>query len=174
MIDKNSVSIVLDVFFDNPTKEVHARELSRNTGLSIFSVLEAIKKLSKGELISVYKKGNMKIVKASHSTNFVRAKRIRNLENIYNSGLIDYLNEAYDKPEAIILFGSYSRGDVIETSDIDIAIINKEHKGHKNNLERFERILSRKISLHEIDLKKISKEFHNNLVNGIVLEGAIS
>ena len=173
MIDKNSISIVLDVFFDNPTKEVHARELSRNTGLSIFSVLEAIKKLSKEGLISVNKKGNMKIVKASNSSVFVRKKRVKNLEKIYDSDLIDYVSEMYNKPEAIILFGSYSRGDDIETSDIDIAIITKKHKDHKNGLERFERILSRKISVHEIDIKKISKEFHNNLINGIVLEGAL-
>src|SRR3989344_2041428 len=54
-------TIVLNMFFDNPTKEFHARELSRKTNLSIFAVLEAIKKLSKEELISVHKKGNMKI-----------------------------------------------------------------------------------------------------------------
>lgn len=173
MIDKNSISIVLEVFFDSPTKEFHARELSRKTSLSIFSVLEAIKKLSKEGIISVHKKGNMKIIKADQSVKFIRAKRINNLEKIYNSGLTDYLNETYDKPEAIILFGSYSRGDDIETSDIDIAVITKGHKDHKNSLERFERITSRKISVHEIDIKKVSREFHNNLINGIVLEGAL-
>src|SRR3989338_9511543 len=154
MIDKNSISIVLDVFFDSPTKEFHARELSRKTNLSIFSVLEAIKKLSKEGIISVHKKGNMKIVKSSNSVKFIRKKRIRNLENVYDSGLVDYLNETYDNPEGIILFGSYSRGDDIESSDIDIAILTKEHKDHKS-LERFGKLLSRKISIHEIDIKKI-------------------
>ena len=172
MIDKNSNFIVLDVFFDNPTTEFHARELSRKTKLSIFSILEAIKKLSKEGFLYVNKKGNMKIIKASHSTVFIRAKRIRNLEKVYNSGLVDYIVNAYENPEAIILFGSYNRGDDVENSDIDIAVITKENKNH--NLERFEKMLSRKISLHEIDLKKVSKEFHNNLINGIVLEGAIS
>ncbi len=172
MIYKNSKFIVLDVFLNSPTKEFHARELSRKTSLSIFAVLEAIKKLSKEGFISVSKKGNMKIVKASNSTTFIRAKRVSNLEKIYDSGLVDYLASAYENPGAIILFGSYSRGDDIESSDIDIAVITKDHK--KRALEKFEKILSRKISVHEIDLKKISKEFHNNLINGIVLEGAIS
>jgi len=172
MIDKNSIFIVLDAFFDNPTKEFHARELSRKTGLSIFSVLEAIKKLSKEGLISAQKKGNMKIVKASYSDVFIRSKRIRNLEKVYDSKIIEYLSEAYEKPEAIILFGSYSRGDDIENSDVDIAIITKDHKNL--NTEKFEKMLSRKISIHEIDLKKVSKEFHNNLINGIVLEGAMA
>src|SRR3989344_8397437 len=137
MIDKNSISVVLDEILDNPTKEFHARELSRKTNLSIFSVLEAIKKLSKEDFISVKKKGNMKIVKASHSTEFIRTKRIRNLEKLYDCGIVDYLNESYQKPGAIILFGSYSRGDDIENSDIDIAIITKDHK--EPNMEKFEK-----------------------------------
>ena len=172
MIDKNSIFIVLGAFFDSPTKEFHARELSRKTDLSIFAVLEAIKKLSKEKLVTFYKKGNMKIVKASQSTAFTRAKRVRNLEKIYESGVVDYLSHVYDKPETIILFGSYSRGDDIENSDIDIAIITREHK--EANMGKFEKILSRNISLHEIDLKKTSKEFHNNLTNGIALEGALA
>lgn len=158
--------------FDNPTKEFHARELARSTGLSIFAVLESIKELSKKDFISIQKKGNLKLIKASHSINFIRAKRIRNLEKMYDSGLVNYLNGIYERPEAIILFGSYSRGDDVEKSDIDIAIIMKKHIELK--LEKFERILSRKISVHEVDIKKISKEFYNNLVNGIVLEGALA
>lgn len=172
MIDKNSNSVLLEIFFDNPTSEFHARELSRKTRLSIFAVLKAIKTLSKMNFVSVHKKGNLKIVKASYSQGFIRAKRIRNLEKIYNSGIVDHLSEIYDKPEAIVLFGSYSRGDDVESSDIDIAIFTKGNK--EPDMKKFERILSRKISLHEIDIKKVSKEFHNNLVNGIVLEGALA
>ena len=73
MIGKNSISIVLDVFFDNPTKEFHARELARKTGLSIFAILEAVKKLSKDNLVFTHKKGNMKIIRSSHSLKFIRS-----------------------------------------------------------------------------------------------------
>ena len=128
-IDKNSISIIMDILFDNPIKEYHAREFSRALGFSIFSVLEAIKVLSKS-MITVHKKGNMKIIKASHSVAFIRAKRVRNIEKLYDSGLVDYLSDAYETPEAVIVFGSYSRGDDVEKSDIDIAVINiiKIHK----------------------------------------------
>src|SRR3989344_3111904 len=160
MIDKNSISTILAVFFDNTTTEFHARELSRKTGLSIFAVLGAIKKLSNNGFVTTLKKCNMKIIKASNSARFNRAKRIRNLEKLYDSGIVDYLSEKYDKPEAIALFGSYSRGDDVEKSDIDIAIITKEHK--EPDMKKFEKSLSRTISIHEIDIKKISREFHNN------------
>ena len=171
MIAKNNVLAVLEVFFDNPTREFHARELSRKIGLSIFTILEAIKTLAKKDLIRVQKKGNLKIVSASHSIAFIRAKRVRNLEKIYDSCIVDYLIKAYDKPEAIVLFGSYGRGDDVENSDIDIGIITSGHK--ELTLEKFEKALSRKISVHEIELKKTSKEFHNNLINGIILDGAM-
>ena len=171
IILKNSALTLLDIFFDNPTKEFHARELSRNTNLSIFAVLDAIKSLAKAGFVSVHSKGNLKIVKAEHSTKFIRSKRVRNLEKIYNSGIVDYLNDTYGIPEAIVLFGSYSRGDDVEKSDIDIGVVTKSHK--ELNLEKFEKLLSRKISVHEIDLKKISREFHSNLSNGIVMEGAL-
>ena len=172
MIAKNTVLFVLDVFFDNPTREFHARELSRKTRLSIFTILVAIKTLARKDLIRVEKKGNLKIVAASHSIAFVRAKRIRNIEKMYDSGIVDYLIRAYDKPEAIVLFGSYGRGDDVEKSDIDIGIITSGHK--ELTLEKFERVLSRKISVHEFELKKISREFHNNLINGIILDGAMA
>lgn len=171
MIGKNSVLRVTDIIFNSPTREFHARELSRLSGLSIFAVLEALKRLSKDGIISVSKKGNLKIAKASNSKSFIRAKRIRNLEKLYSSGLVDHLLHSYGTTEAIVLFGSYGRGDDIEKSDIDIAIITDDHK--EQDLGKFEKILSRKISLHEIKLKEINKGFHNSLINGIVLEGAL-
>ena len=37
----------------------------------------------------------------------------------------------------------------------------------------FEKKLGRRLSIHETDIRKISKEFYNNIVNGIMMEGAI-
>ena len=51
MIGKNSVSVILDVFFDSPIREFHARELSRETGLSIFAVLHVLKEIEKKALL---------------------------------------------------------------------------------------------------------------------------
>lgn len=171
MLEKNSTERILETFFMQPTTEFHVRELARKTGLSAPTVLLAIDVLRKRELVATYKKGTMKIVKVSGSVEFIRAKRVRNVQHLYESGIIDYLSELYGKPKAIILFGSFSRGDDIEKSDIDIAVIANLHK--EPLLEIFEKKLGRSISIHEIDIKKLSKEFYNNLANGIVMEGAI-
>lgn len=172
MLEKNNIYKLLEIFFDKPTREFHIRELSRITKISPPTVLLAVKMLEKQGMLATYRKGNMKIVKTFSSVQFHRAKRVRNIQKIYESGIIDYLTQEYENPKTIILFGSFSRGDDVETSDIDMAVITNMHK--EPDLKFFEKKLGRKISIHELDVRKISKEFYNNLVNGIVMEGAIA
>lgn len=171
MLEKNNIDRILEVFFGSPTGEFHIRALSRMAKISAPTVLLAVKALEKHGLLTTYKKGNMKIVKVLPSVQFYRVKRIRNMKKTYESGLVEYLASLYENPKAIILFGSFSRGDDIETSDIDIAVVTNAHK--EPDLESFEKKLGRKISVHEVETKKISKEFYNNLINGIVMEGAV-
>ena len=92
--------------------------------------------------------------------------------SLYDSGLIDFLKEKYQFPETIIIFGSYSKGEDTEKSDIDIAVITRLEKNLDFSL--FEKKLQRKINLLELkNLEKAKKEFINNLINGIVLDGVI-
>jgi predicted nucleotidyltransferase len=72
-------------------------------------------------------------------------------------------------PDGIVLFGSASRGEDVEDSDMDLLVIAKEKKVE---LERFEDKVKRKISLHfEEKVSNIPKELLNNVVNGIVVHG---
>ena len=72
---------------------------------------------------------------------------------------------------AIILFGSYLRGEDLEDSDIDLFVQSKE----KVDLGRFEKKLGRKIQIFGYkDISAIkNKELANNIVNGYVLNGFI-
>jgi len=84
--------------------------------------------------------------------------------------LINYLIEEYNNP-LIILFGSYSKGEDIEKSDIDLYIETTNNK--KLRLNKFENTLNRKIhifSFKSID-KVPNKDLSNNIINGIVLNG---
>ena len=87
-----------------------------------------------------------------------------------NSGLIDYL---WDKlsPEAIILYGSYSKGESIENSDVDLFILGKD----KNiELANFEKKLNKRIHiLFKESIKEIPNELKNNILNGVILKGYI-
>src|SRR3989338_9228307 len=124
MVEKNNIQKVLSYFFMFPTREIHLRELSRIIKLSMPAILSAVNQLKREQLVEVRKGRVLTIVKArNENTLFVRLKRLHNLENLYLSGLVDTIYSVYKRPRAIICFGSYSRGDDIETSDIDIAII---------------------------------------------------
>lgn len=171
MLEKNNDMKIMDLIFRQPSREFHIRELARLTGLSAPTIILAVKRLRKKGIIDTHRKGNMKIIKAADSANFVRAKRIYNIQTIYESGIVEHLNSVYEDPQAIILFGSFSRGDDVEKSDVDIAVVTNLHK--KPDLNFFEEKIGKQISIHEIDVKKVSKEFMSNLANGIVLEGAL-
>ena len=85
--------------------------------------------------------------------------------------LLDFLENKLTDP-TIVLFGSLSKAEAKQDSDIDIAIISVEDK---INLSQFERKLKREIqdfwfkSLKEIN----NKELANNIINGYVMRGRL-
>ena len=171
MIEKTTIRSVLELFFDKPSSEFHLRELSRLSKLSMPTILSATDVLSKEKLV-IKTKGIVltKVVANRENIAFVRYKRLYNLEQLYISGLVDYLSNVYNNPRLIVLFGSYSRGEDIEGSDIDIAIMT--NKRLRLDFSKYEKILGRGISIHELDLNRVSNEFKANLANGIILEGS--
>jgi len=69
----------------------------------------------------------------------------------------------------VVLFGSASRGEDTENSDIDLFLQSGESD---INVEKYENALNRKISiLFESDIRKLGKELLNNILNGHVLYG---
>lgn len=86
--------------------------------------------------------------------------------------MINYLYDAYNSPEAIILFGSYSRGEDTMRSDIDLAIVTK--KSLDLEFGRYEKALKRKIQIFEIKIETTNKNLLTNVANGIVLKGYLN
>ncbi len=161
---------LLEHFLLYPIKESHLRELSRLTKISLPWVSKTVTELSKQGLLTYVNQRGLVLVKADRESNQFRAlKRAYNLFSLHNSGLVGMIVEEYMRPEAIILFGSYGKGEDIESSDVDIAVITK--KKIEISLLEFEKKLKRKIKILEIDSGKIEKEFWNTLANGIVLYG---
>ena len=161
------------IFFENPSREFHLRELSRLLKFSMPTIISVTNILSREKLIiKVKEKVLTKAMAMANRENidFTRHKRLYNLERIYASGIVDFLSNAYNHPKNIILFGSFSRGEDTENSDVDIALAT--HKKMDLDFAKCEKILGRKVSIHEIDLDKINDEFKANLANGMVLEGS--
>lgn len=159
---------LLKIFLDNPTESFRLRELSRISKISPTSVINYLREFEKQELIRKYEKREVPFYQAERENeNFKHYKKLSILYELHKSGLIEFLWQELS-PEAIILYGSYVKGESIENSDIDIFIIGKEKK---IEIEKFEKKLGKGIHLMFDEVEKIPKELKNNLINGIVLKG---
>lgn len=169
MITKDNTLRVMELFFNYPERRFHLRELERLSGLSMPGVRKIVQKLEKENLLLSKKENVVKNYYAARNEKFISLKRAYNLYSIFTSGLLNFLKEIYEEPESIILFGSFSKGEDISKSDIDIAIITRKQEAA--DLSVFEKKLGRKIRLYEIKIEKAEPEFLNTLANGIILYG---
>lgn len=169
MKNTNTKEQILELLFKFPNREFHLREISKELKISPGAISKALSSLQKEKLITLEKNFLLKTKANLNSERFKQLKRTNNLKQIYLSRLSDYLTEQFPL-STIILFGSYSKGEDTEKSDIDIAIMDKEKK---LNLEQFEKILDKKINIEFINIKSITQELKENIVNGITLSGHI-
>jgi predicted nucleotidyltransferase len=169
MFKKNNKYRILKIFLFSPTDAFRLRELSRLSRISPLSVTNYLKEFEKEGLIKRFKKRDIPFYQAERDNEkFILFQKLSIIYELNESGLIEDLwNKNY--PEAIILFGSFAKGEAVENSDVDIFIIGKEKK---IDLAEFEKKLNKNIHLmFNSNIKKIPKELKNNLVNGIVLKG---
>jgi len=156
------------------TNQLNQREIANFLKVSPTAINKSLKLLEKENLIKINKSKtmNLKLINLNRdSTKTIELKRIENLKLLYETNLLDFLEETFPGT-TILLFGSYSKGEDTIKSDIDIAIINSKEK--TINLEKFEKLLERNINLHFYNsFKEINKELKENLFSGILLVGAI-
>ena len=159
----------MKLFFDNPDRKFHIREIARKTSLSAPGVLKILKKLKLENLLKSEKENMVEKVWASRNEKFFLLKKCYNFLSLYESGLTSFLEDKYEEPEAIVVFGSYSHGEDTSESDIDIAVVTR--KSVELDLKKFETMLKRKVNILEMQVGNSENEFLNNLVNGTVVYG---
>jgi len=166
---------VLRVFFDNPNPKgsgLQLREICRIVNISPPSVKNYLKQLKKEELIVETKHrihGYPVYFANRDNDNFRFLKKTDMTIRIKESGLLDYINDEC-MPDAVVLFGSASKGEDLAESDVDIFVKSKEIKMMK--LEKYEKQLKRKINIFfNSEFNKLSKELKNNILNGVILSG---
>lgn len=154
-------------------QKLNQREIARILKVTPTGVAKALVMLEKENIITVDKNKvmNLNLIYLNRTQKILKLKQLENLQQIYELNLVDFLEEHY-LGTTIILFGSFSRGEDIVKSDVDIAIIGSKPKNI--NLEFFEKSLERQININNYkSFKDISKELKENLFNGIVLAGGI-
>jgi len=167
---------VLGVLFNYPEKEFSLSDIAKEAGVAKAHIGKILDEFYSLDLIILEKLSKIWRIKANRQNpEYIKNKIVYNLGFIYHSGLVEFLNEEFNNPKAIILFGSFRKGDDISISDIDIAIESDDAKGYQivmhKKLVEFENQISRKIQIHLFSRKSIDLNIFNNIANGIVLSG---
>ena len=170
---KDNKNKIKEYFFLNPTIKLRVRQIERQTKTSLPSVIRYTKELENEEILKSEKFSNVNVFSANRvSKKYLLEKKLFNIKKLFDVKLINNIIKEYDNAP-IILFGSYSRGEDIENSDIDLYIESLNKK--ELDLKEFEDKLKRNIQIFKHkNLEEIkNKELANNIINGITLNGFI-
>jgi len=163
---------IIEFLFANPTTSFRGRALASKLKKPASGVIKSARNLEKQGLVKISKDFTLSIKLNRENKETFVLKRIYNLKSLYESGLVSFLSSALPG-SAVIVFGSYAYGEDTEDSDIDIAIIGYKEK-ELEKMPVYEKILHRKLQLHFFkSTENIHKNLRQNVINGIVLEGAI-
>lgn len=165
---------ILRLLFVKSGMSLNQRGIAKILRVSQPAVMKAVPRLKEIGLIKIEqdkesKRWSVELNRDNHKV--IKIKRADNLKQIYESGLADFLNKEF-AGGTIILFGSYSRGEDTMDSDIDIAIIGRKEK--IVNLNKFEKLLERKININFYPFfREIHKHLRESILNGILLSGSV-
>ena len=165
---------ILRLMFIRVGDELNARQIANRLEVSQPAVSKALPFIEELNLIKLNKDKETKrfsITLNRENHKVIQLKRVDNLKLLYESGFVDYIEKEF-AGATIILFGSYSKGEDTEKSDLDLAIIGRKEK--HINTENYEKIFDRKIYINFYNsLKEIHKNLRENILNGIVLKGGV-
>ncbi|MCK5333919.1 MAG: nucleotidyltransferase domain-containing protein [Candidatus Aenigmarchaeota archaeon] len=172
MSQKNIKQTMKEHFFINPSSQLRVREIERKLKIPLPSVIRYCKELEKESILKINQVGNVTFYTAGRTETYLLEKKLYNIKQLYDSGLINQLKIDLCNP-AIVLFGSYAKGEDTEESDIDLYIETPSKK--QLQLDKYEKLLKRKIQIFQHkNLKDIpNPHLANNIINGITLNSHI-
>ena len=173
MIKKDIKVKIKEYFLLNPTMKLWVRQIERDLKIPLPSINRYTKELEQEKILKSTEAPGITLYSADRtSPAFLLEKSLYNLRCLSSSGLVEFLVQELSNP-TIVLFGSYARGEDVETSDVDLYL--ESVKKDVSSLAKFEKKLQRRIQLFKY--KSISqienKELANNIINGITLNGFI-
>jgi predicted nucleotidyltransferase len=114
---------VLRLLFSDAQREVHGRDLARQSGLNVKTVQDELGKLSKADLVTSRRDGNRRYYRANvHHPLFTDLQQLV----LKTSGLRDVLADALKGVkgiEAALVFGSLAAGAGKAATDVDLLVI---------------------------------------------------
>lgn len=161
----------LKPFFEDNYKRIGIREYSRLIGISpptASTILEKFK--NEGLLKREEDKQYINYFANNKNDLFINLSRIYWKQILEDSGLLSNFEKEYYNP-IIILFGSLSKAEVTDNSDVDIAIFTNNKK--EIDLKKIKKKIGREIQLFIFKDREDCKnrELLNNILNGFKIKG---
>lgn len=119
-----SEQIILKFLATHSGATLYESEIAKSIQISVGSANQSLKELSKKEMVSLEKRGNMNFYSLNLDNPLVRQFKITQTISELN-GLINKLKPISKR---VILFGSCAEGIDTENSDIDMAIVSREEQ----------------------------------------------
>ena len=167
---------ILNLFLTGSYSKFNVREVARLTKLSPSTASKYLNRLVEKDILKKVAERNYILYSAdTESEQFRDLKIYHNIKRIRLSGVIDFIEKEFNYPEAILLFGSFAKGENRKESDVDLFILSESEQ--RLELEPFEKKLEAKIQIllytrRDVEkMKKSNKELLNNIINGITLSG---
>jgi predicted nucleotidyltransferase len=158
----------LKPFFEDCYTGIGVREYSRLMKITPPTASKLLKDFSSYGLLKEKKDKLYLLFRANRESD-----DLKDLSRIYwREKFGEFANEIEkEMPSSeVILFGSLSKLETKEESDMDIAIISKYAR--KTNTEKFEKKYGRKIQIFYFkSVKEISNNLKENILNGFILKG---
>lgn len=163
-------------FFCFPAAEVTLNQLAATVKISKSSARKAVILLLKESFLKKKVIGRSWLLSCNqkHSYHFSR-KIAYFLGLLLDSEMVNTLQRQYPSAKALVLFGSYRKGDNVEGSDIDLAVeLVPETPLKIVDFAVFDSLGYQKnvpVRLHLFSRKKVTPTLFTNITNGIVLDG---
>src|SRR5208283_257785 len=172
---QNNAARVMRHFFMNPQAEFTLTEVAERTGLSKATLSRILSKLRVCDLLDITELGPSYRIRAKNNRTFRKEKIAYNFSAVMRSDIVEKLVSRFHEPKAIVLYGSFRKGEDAPGSDVDIAIEVAEGPGTRfpptNDFHDFERITGRKVNIHVFSRKEIDINVFENIANGFILYG---
>ena len=167
---------VLTVFFDEPYREFHLREIAEIADISPSTAKRFLDFYESSGFLVKERKANLALFKANVENNSFTFMKVA-LFLFKARPLTDFLKEAY-AGSSVVLYGSCARGEDGPESDVDLLIVGK--RVEKMDLTRYEGLLGRRINTIVFDPQEWEEKaeedkafYERILVDGIVLQGTL-
>ena len=139
---------ILEVFMNDPAKEIHLREISRLSKVSLNNVNDTMRLFVKDSLFNRREVSNMSLFKPNLDSEdllklfeymeierkkafYNKNKSIARLLEKYTSNVIDLSKRQI---QLVVLFGSVARGEWVKGSDIDILAVSSNKDSDAINI----------------------------------------